>query len=99
VTTPTVREIRQALQARRADLAKLGVASLSVFGSVARNEATSDSDVDILVEFDQAATLAGYMDLKALLEEALGRRVDLVTRKSLRDRLRPVVERDAVRVA
>ena len=99
MTEPTVAQIRQALQARRKDLDRLGVASLSVFGSVARDEATTHSDVDILVEFTEAATLARYMDLKALLEEVFGRRVDLVTRKGLRDRLRPAVEKDAVRVA
>lgn len=96
---PTVGGIREALEARRGELDRLGVVSLSVFGSVAREEATPHSDVDILVEFDRPTTLAGYMGLKVLLEEALGRRVDLVTRKGLRDRLRPTIERDAVRVA
>ena len=96
---PTVAAIREALEARRSELDRLGVVSLAVFGSVARDEATPHSDVDILVEFDQPTTLAGYMGLKGLLEEILGRRVDLVTRNGLRDRLRPSIERDAVRVA
>jgi predicted nucleotidyltransferase len=95
----TVDSIRRALAALRSDLERLDVASLAVFGSVARDEATEHSDVDVLVEFRGAATLARYMELKALLERVLGQRVDLVTDKGLRDRLRPAVERDAIRVA
>ena len=91
--------IRRALTGRKAELDRLGVASLAVFGSVARDEAGPESDIDILVEFRGAATLAGFVDLKSLLETTFGRRVDLVTQKSLRKRLRPAIEKDAVRVA
>ena len=91
--------VRRAVTEHKVDLDRLGVASLAVFGSVARNEAGPESDVDILVEFHGAATLARFMELKSLLETTLGRRVDLVTQKALRDRLRPVIEKDAVRVA
>jgi len=95
----SVAGIRRALQGRKSELERLGVVSLAVFGSVARDEATPDSDIDVLVEFRGPATLARYMDLKSMLEQLLGRRVDLVTRKGLRDRLRPAVEKDAIRVA
>jgi len=95
----TIAGIRHALRGREAELRRLGVKGLSVFGSVARDESTPESDVDVLVEFEGAATLSRYMDLKLLLESILGRRVDLVTRNGLRDRIRPDVERDAVRVA
>jgi len=53
----------------------------------------------MLVEFRGAATLTRFMDLKSLLETTFGRRVDLVTQKALRERLRPAIEKDAVRVA
>jgi uncharacterized protein len=95
----SIEAIRQAITNHKADLDRLGVASLAVFGSVARNEAGPDSDVDFLVEFRGGATLSRFVDLKSLLESALGRRVDLVTQKALRDRLRPAVEKDAIRVA
>ncbi len=95
----TVAEIQRVLGAHRSDLEQFGVHSLSVFGSVARGEATGVSDIDFLVEFTGSATLAGYMNLKLLLEDLFGRRVDLVTRKALRSRLQPFVEKDAVRVA
>jgi len=92
-------EVQQAVDARRSDLARLGVRSLAVFGSVARGEAREDSDIDFLVEFHGAATLAGYMNLKVLLETMFQRRIDLVTRNAVRSRLRAIVEQDAVRVA
>jgi predicted nucleotidyltransferase len=94
-----VAKIQRVVDAHGSDLAHLGVQSLAVFGSVARGEATGDSDIDFLVEFTGGATLARYMDLKFLLEGLFGRQVDLVTRKSLRSRLQPFVEKDAVRVA
>lgn len=78
---------------------ELGVAALYVFGSVARGDARSDSDIDVLVEFDGPATFARFMDLKALLEDTLHTRVDLVTRTALRSRLKPRIEAEARRVA
>ncbi len=95
----SVGAIRRAVEGRREELDRLGVTALAVFGSVARDEATPQSDIDILVDFRGPATLARYMDLKSMLERLLGRRVDLVTQKGLRDRLRPAIEKDAVRVA
>lgn len=77
----------------------LGVAALYVFGSVARGEARADSDVDVLVEFDGPATFAGFMDLKALLEDTFQTRVDLVTRAALRTPLKRRIESEARRVA
>ena len=87
------------LQAQKDRLVALGVRSLSLFGSVARDEARLDSDVDLLVDFEGSATFNGYMDLRIFLEDLLGRRVDLVTHKGLKPLARPSVERDALRVA
>ena len=78
---------------------EFGVAALYVFGSVARGDARSDSDVDVLVEFDGPPTFARFMDLKALLEDTLGAHVDLVTRAALRSQLKPRIEAEARRVA
>jgi uncharacterized protein len=80
-------------------LKDLGVKSLMLFGSVARNEATPDSDVDILAEFEPPITFDRYMDVKLYLEDKLGVRVDLVSLKSLKPQIRDVVEQGAIRVA
>ncbi len=79
--------------------ARFGVKRLAVFGSVARDEARTDSDVDVLVEFASPVTLDRYMGLKFYLEDALGTRVDLVTASGLKARARPIVEREAIDVA
>ena len=80
-------------------LDRLGVEMLSLFGSVAREDAQPDSDIDVLVDFREKATFDRYMDLKFFLEDLLGARVDLVTRNALRPSMRPSIEREAIRVA
>ncbi|MBI3615327.1 MAG: nucleotidyltransferase family protein [Candidatus Omnitrophica bacterium] len=90
--------IRQ-LKANLSRLSEFRIKSLAIFGSVARDEAKPDSDVDMLVEFDGLATFDRYMELKLFLEDLLGRPVDLVTRKGVRPELAPYVEQEARRVA
>lgn len=80
-------------------LARFGAKHLSLFGSAARDELREESDVDVLVEFEQAATYDGYFGLKEYLESILGRPVDLVTEKGLKPRARKHVEKDLIRVA
>ena len=75
---------------------RFGVVRLALFGSTARDTARPDSDVDVLVAFDGPATSERYFGLQFYLEDLLGRPVDLVTEKALRERLRPYVERDAI---
>ena len=87
------------LQKHAPEIHALGVRSLGLFGSMARDEATDASDVDLLVEFEGPATFDAYMDLKELLERILVRRVDLVTKRALKPLVRPYVERDLVNVA
>jgi uncharacterized protein len=76
-----------------------GVESLSIFGSVARDEAHQNSDIDILIEFSEAPTFDRYMDLKFYLEDCLGQTVDLVSHKMLKPQIRQAVEKEAIRVA
>ena len=78
---------------------RFAVRDLSVFGSVARDEAHEGSDLDILVDFEGPASFDGFMGLKAMLEDALAARIDLVTRAALRPRLRSRIEHEAQRVA
>jgi predicted nucleotidyltransferase len=78
---------------------RFGVRSLSLFGSVARDEARPDSDVDLLVDFDGPTTFDGHMGLLVYLEDLLGCHVDVVTAKGLKPRLRPLIDQNLVRVA
>ena len=80
------------------ELERLGVKSLALFGSTARNEATSTSDVDILVEFNRSVGLFEFVHLKILLEEMLNRKVDLVTQDALHPALRERILNEAIYV-
>ena len=73
------------------------VQALFLFGSVARDEATSESDVDFLVEFDRPVGLFTLLGLQSYLEELLGCSVDVGTPSSLRPHLRETVLKEAVR--
>lgn len=78
---------------------RFAVRRLAVFGSVARDEATDRSDVDVLVDFDGPASFDGYFGLKEELEALLGTRVDLATRAMLKPRIKPRIEGEAVDVS
>jgi predicted nucleotidyltransferase len=86
------------LTEHRTELNHAGVRTLACFGSIARDEARPDSDIDLLVEFVGRPSFARYMDLKSLLEDLLGRRVDLVTPKAIKPKMRAGIEREMIRV-
>jgi len=88
-------EILRTLADHREQIRSFGVRSLALFGSAARGEARTDSDLDFLVEFDKK-TFDNYMGLKELLEELFGSPVDLVIRTALKPRLREPILADAV---
>lgn len=77
---------------------RYGVTRLALFGSTVRDEARSDSDIDIIVAFDGPADSKRYFGVQFLLEDELGQPVDLVTEKALRAELRPYIERESVNV-
>lgn len=86
------------LAARRDDLRRRHVTRAAVFGSVARGDDNSESDVDVLVEFapDARVTLYDYAAVKRLIAEAIGGRVDVIDRANLDPRIVQRVDRDAV---
>ena len=91
-------EVLNVLRARKATFTqRFGVTELALFGSFARDQATEDSDVDILVRFDGPATSEAYFRVH-YLEDLLGRPIDLTTNQQLRVEIRPYVERGAVNV-
>ncbi len=87
------------LKQKNAELDKqFGVKSLLLFGSVARNEATAGSDVDLLVEFNRPVGYFGLFALQDYLEELLGCPVDLGTTDSLKSYVRDRVLGEAIHV-
>jgi predicted nucleotidyltransferase len=76
----SVEEIRNKV---RPTLKKYKVKKAGIFGSVVRGEATDNSDVDILVELPDQASLFDLAGLKIDLEELLGKKVDVLTYNSL----------------
>lgn len=73
---------------------RFGVMRLALFGSTARDSASSGSDVDILVAFEGPASSSRYFGVQFYLEDLFGCSVDLVTEKALRPELRPFIEED-----
>ena len=93
---PTVEEILTTLREQRAVLsARYPIQRLALFGSWARGEATEDSDVDVLVEVDPSIGLR-FVDLGEELEGALGRRVDLVSRRAIKPSLWQRIEPELI---
>ncbi len=92
-------EVLETLRAHRPTLAeRFGVVELALFGSFARDEASDESDVDILVRFDTPPNWRNYFGAQFYLEDLLKRPVELATRDDLRAEMRPQVEREAVNV-
>jgi len=75
---------------------RFGVASLSLFGSVARDEAATESDVDILVTFTKTPGIFGFLELKEYLENLLQCSVDLVTKNAIKKQFREQILQEAL---
>lgn len=88
--------IIQLLKSQKRRLKKFGVRSISIFGSMARDKARKQSDIDLLVEFEKPVGLFEFARLKLYLEELLGRKVDLVTPEALRKEFRESILREAI---
>ena len=76
--------------------AKYGAQNVRVFGSVVRGEANENSDVDFLVQFSPGVTLLNHAALVRELEALLGGRVDVVSERALKPRIREKILKEAV---
>lgn len=86
----TKQDVVKRLLGNRTDISALGVKKLGLFGSYARGDQSSDSDVDLLVEFrPDEKTFDNFMELSFLLEHILQRRVELITTESLSSYIGP----------
>lgn len=93
---PTLDELRKRRDEILALANRHGATNVRVFGSVARGDAHPESDLDFVVDFDAGRSLMDHGELVMDLEEALGRRVDVVSARGLRDRFRDRIFADAV---
>jgi predicted nucleotidyltransferase len=94
-SVPTKQQIFSRIQDNHPQLKALGVSRLGLFGSFVRNEPRAESDVDILVEFEPGQkTFDNFMHLAFLLEDLLGRPVEVVTAESLSPYLRPYIMKE-----
>jgi uncharacterized protein len=87
------------LKAHEAELKRLGVQHLYLFGSTARDEARDDSDVDLFFDYKRGElSLFGLMDVKEQAARILGRKTDIMTRDSIHKVLRARIEASALQV-
>jgi len=92
-------EVIRVLNRHEAELKKLGVEHLFLFGSVARDDAKDDSDIDLFFDHEKGRLgLYELMDVKERAQEILGRATDIMTRASLHPVLRERIEETALRV-
>jgi predicted nucleotidyltransferase len=91
-------EVLSALKHNNILAEQFGIKSLYLFGSTARDEARPDSDVDLLVEFNRPLGLFEFIELQQRLESILGCKVDLGTKRSLKQRIKEDVMREAILV-
>ena len=99
VTPGESEAVLRCLRRNAGELRSFGVRSLCLFGSVARGEDESGSDVDLLVEFAAPVGLFTFIRLQHHLEGLLGRRVDLVTLEAIRPQMRDRIQAEAIRAA
>jgi predicted nucleotidyltransferase len=91
-------DVLRLLREHHEDLKRLGARSLALLGSVARDEATAGSDVDLLVELDDPTTFRRYDAVADFIEDPLQHPVDLVLRRSLKPAVERFVRKDALYV-
>jgi len=93
--TQTKKDIFSLIQQHQAKVQAFGVKKIGLFGSFVREEQNSESDIDLLVEFETGKkNFDNFMQLSFLLEELLGRPVELVTVESVSPYIRPHITQE-----
>ncbi len=93
------KDILKILRRHGDELKALGISSLALFGSAARDDMKAESDIDLLVEFATPPGFRGYMRARQRLEELLGLKVDLVMKGALKPEAWETVRKEMVDVA
>ncbi len=93
----TLEEIKQLLKQSKSVLQEnYKVTELGIFGSYVRGEQTEKSDVDVLIDYEKAPTLFKLVELRSYLNELMGMKVDVVTKKGLKPKIRERVLSEVV---
>ena len=77
-------------------LVKHGIKRILVFGSYARNEATSKSDLDLIVDFPEGTSLLDHVGIEIELSEALNMKIDLLSRNGISPYIKDHVLKEAI---
>lgn len=94
-----VDEIKEALEKHKEELReKFKVKEIGIFGSYVKGEQKKESDIDILVEFEEPVGLFQFMDLEENLSNLLDTKVDLVSKKALKPRIGEYILKEVVYV-
>ncbi|MGR0480877.1 MAG: nucleotidyltransferase family protein [Candidatus Electronema sp. V4] len=75
---------------------KYHISKVGIFGSYVRGEQHNESDVDVLIDYDEAPSLIALIEIENMLSDLLGMKVDLVTRKGLKPQLRQHILNEVV---
>jgi len=93
-------DLKNLLASRRDEILRIaashGATHVRLFGSAVRGDATDQSDIDVLVDLEAGRSLMDHASLIIDLERLLGRRVDVVTARGLRPRVRDAILRDTI---
>lgn len=97
-SVPSAEQLLETLKSHEADLRELGVTRIGVFGSVARGEASENSDIDLFAELDREKKigLIAYAGIVDHLKEMLGRSVDLVQCPAKKAHMREAIEKEGM---
>ena len=92
----TIEKIREIIETHKPEFSeKFNVSEIGVFGSYIKGEQTENSDIDILVSFKKPIGFIKFMRLEFYLSELLGKKVDLVTRESLKPHIGSLILKEA----
>ena len=91
-------QVLELVKSHQIQLQTMGVISLDLFDSVARDQANAESDVDFLVELEESIGFSGFFRIKHYLEDILECPIDLGTADALKEHLRKPVLEEAILV-
>jgi len=97
IDTPvkTKNEIFSIIKKNQTQIKKFGIKRLGIFGSFVRNDNKKNSDIDILVEFEEnQKSFDNFMDTSYLLDDLFGKKVELVTAESLSPYIQPYIMKE-----